>query len=85
MISGITLVGARWPASGGELVGGVAIRIFLLSLRTLLFLLPQNRADTVNISGQYRQRNIALEAADSMVWAHVQAMDFQRIDRRFNR
>ena len=42
MIAEIPLVfEARSPALGGELVGSVAIRIFSLSLRTLLLLLPQ--------------------------------------------
>ena len=81
MIAEITLVDSRWPALGCQLVGSVAIRIFSLSVRTLLLLLPQNRADAVDVSGDYRQRNITPEAADSMVWAHIQAMDFQRVDR----
>lgn len=44
-----------------------------------------NRADAVNISGHHRQRNITLEADDSMVWAQVQAVDLQCVDRRFHR
>ena len=82
MIAEITpIFEARSPALGGELVGSVAIRIFSLSIGTLLLLLPQYRADAVDISSHHRQRNITLEAADAMVWAHVQAVNFQRVDR----
>lgn len=67
------------------LAGRRTIGIFLSSVFTLLLVLPQDGADAVNISGHHRQGHITLEATDAMIRAPVQSMDFERVDRRFNR
>ena len=61
------------------------MKIFLFSPCTLLLLLPQDRAETVNISGHHGQGHILLEPADTMIRTPVQSMDFERIDRRLHR
>ena len=68
----------------GQLIGRVALGIFLFPLRALLLLLPQDGADAVDISCHHRQRNIAPESVDSMIRTPIEAMHFKRVDRRLH-
>ena len=68
-----------------QFVGRIAVRIFGFALCPRLLLLPQNRTDAMNVSGQHREGNIALETIDAMIRAAVQAMHFERINGRLNR
>ena len=54
--------------------------LVLLALCALLFLLPQNGTDAMNVSGHHGQGHIAFEAVDAMIRAAVQAVHFQRVD-----
>ena len=57
-----------------------AIGMTLFALSPLLFLLPQNGADAMNVSGHHGQGHIAFEAVDAMIRAAVESMHFQRVD-----
>ena len=57
-----------------------AIGMTLLALCALLFLLPQDGADAMNVSGHHGQRHIAFEAVDAMIRAAVESVYFQRVD-----
>ena len=43
-----------------------------------------HRAQFLNVTRQHRQRNVTLKTVNAMVEAGAEAMDFQRIDGRFN-
>jgi hypothetical protein len=65
----------RWRSGCTEVGATLSVR----------FLLTQDGAEPLNVTGQHCECVIALEAVDAMVQTAVQAMDLQGIDGRFHR
>jgi hypothetical protein len=59
------------------------------SLHAFLFLRPQDVADAdvadaVDVARHHGQGDVACKAVDAVVRAHVEAMRFESVDRRFD-
>ena len=55
--------------------------LFIGSAYSVGLLLPQDRAQTLNVARDDGQRDVSLEAHDPMIRTDIQAMLLQRIDR----